>query len=100
VLDLARIVGFDWDEGNARKSADKHGVSQAEAEQVFANLPLSVLEDVAHSQSEPRFQALGQTRDRRYLHVTVTLRAEGTKIRVVSARDMNGKEQARYEEAS
>lgn len=100
MLDLARIVGFDWDEGNARKSADKHGVSQAEAEQVFANLPLGVLEDVAHSRSEPRFQALGQTSDGRYLHVTFTLRAEGTKIRVVSARDMNRKEQTRYEETS
>jgi uncharacterized DUF497 family protein len=98
VLDLARIVGFDWDEGNTRKSADKHGVSQAEAEQVFANLPLGILEDLAHSRSEPRFQALGQTSDGRHLHVTFTLRAEGTKIRVISARDMNRKEQARYEE--
>jgi uncharacterized DUF497 family protein len=100
VLDLARIVGFDWDEGNARKSSDKHGVSQAEAEQVFANLPLGILQDLAHSQSEPRFQTLGQTSDGRYLHVTFTLRAEGTKIRVISARDMNRKEQARYEEAT
>jgi uncharacterized protein len=98
VPDLARIVGFDWDEGNARKSADKHFVSQAEAEQVFANLPLAILEDLAHSRSEPRFQALGRTGDHRHLHVTFTLRAEGTRIRVISARDMNRKEQARYEE--
>ena len=27
-------------QGNARKSAEKHGVSQAEAEQVFFNDPL------------------------------------------------------------
>jgi uncharacterized DUF497 family protein len=32
-LDL--IGGFDWDEGNTRESLDKHGVAQAEAEQVF-----------------------------------------------------------------
>ena len=34
MIDLERIVGFDWDSGNARKN-EKHGVSQSEAEQVF-----------------------------------------------------------------
>ncbi|HEV7412213.1 MAG TPA: BrnT family toxin, partial [Casimicrobiaceae bacterium] len=34
MIDLERIVGFDWDDGNARKS-EKHGVSQSEAEQIF-----------------------------------------------------------------
>jgi uncharacterized DUF497 family protein len=97
VIDLACIVGFDWDEGNARKSSDKHGVSQLEAEQVFLDPPLTVLADLAHSQTEQRFQALGRTLGGRYLHVTFTLRAGGTKIRVVSARDMNRKERALYE---
>jgi uncharacterized protein len=46
MIDLARIEGFDWDEGNRRKSATKHGVTQAEAEQVFLNAPLLVLADV------------------------------------------------------
>lgn len=27
------VIGFDWDDGNARKSAEKHDVSQAEAEE-------------------------------------------------------------------
>jgi len=31
---LKDVVGFDWDEGNSRKS-DRHDVSMAEAEQVF-----------------------------------------------------------------
>ena len=39
-------------------------VSQAEAEQVFANEPLLLAEDVAHSQLEPRFHALGVTQVR------------------------------------
>ena len=60
MLDLARIVGFDSEEDNARKSSDKHGVSQAEAEQVFTNMPLGILEDLAHSQIGTSFQALGQ----------------------------------------
>jgi len=45
VSDWARVVGFGWDAGNERKSADKHGVSQAEAEQAFFNRPLLVLKD-------------------------------------------------------
>ena len=49
VVNSARIVGFQWDEGNARKSFDKHGVSQSEAEQVFFNEPFLVIEDVKHS---------------------------------------------------
>ena len=53
MIDLSTITGFDWDEGNARKNK-RHGVSMAEAEQVFFNTPLLMLDDVAHSQSESR----------------------------------------------
>jgi hypothetical protein len=62
----------------ACKSADKYGVSQAEAEQIFFNEPLLILPDAAHSQIEPRFHALGSTDDGRRLHVTFTLRDQGT----------------------
>ena len=40
MIDWTQVTGFEWDEGNARKNADKHGVSQAEAERVFFNEPL------------------------------------------------------------
>ena len=99
MLDLAAIEGFDWDEGNSRKSLEKHDVTQPEAEQVFAGEPL-VTDDVKHSQDEARFQALGETVEGRKLHVTFTLRDNGRKIRVISARDMNRKERAFYEQAS
>jgi uncharacterized DUF497 family protein len=97
MIDLARIVGFEWDEGNRRKSSDKHAVSQIEAEEVFFNDPLLVVEDVRHSLTEPRLHALGETAFGRRLHVTFTLRAEATTIRVISARDMHRKERARHE---
>ena len=97
MLDAERITGFQWDDGNARKSADKHGVSQAEAEQVFLNEPLLVAEDTAHSRAEPRFHALGVTEAGRRLHITFTF-ARRHEIRVISARDMHRKERARYEE--
>jgi len=98
MVDFGRLTGFQWDGGNARKSADKHGVSQAEAEQVFFNQPLLVVGDVSHSRSEPRFHALGVTKAGRRLHVTFTLREENTKIRVISARDMQRKERDRYDQ--
>jgi uncharacterized DUF497 family protein len=71
----------------------------AEAEQVFFNAPLLVLGDVAHSQSEVRLHALGQTDEGRQLHITFTLRQSGQRIRVISARDMHRKERSVYEQA-
>ncbi len=97
MFDPDNISGFDWDDGNARKSADKHGVSQSEAEQVFMNEPLIVAEDARHSMNEVRFQALGKTGAGRLLHVAFTLRQNATLIRIISARDMNRKERAIYE---
>ena len=96
MIDLGRLAGFQWDDGNARKSADKHGVSQAEAEQVFFNEPLLVVTDPRHSTTEPRFHALGISSNGRRLHITFTVREENTRIRVISARDMHRKERTRY----
>ena len=45
MINWAQVTGFDWDEGNSRKNAAKHGVSQSEAEEIFFNEPLLVLED-------------------------------------------------------
>ena len=99
MIDLSKISGFEWDEGNARKN-DKHGVSMAEAEQVFFNVPLLLLDDAAHSQKENRLHALGKTNEGRALHITLTLRESNTLIRVISARDMHRKERAIYDKAS
>lgn len=99
MIDLTQISGFDWDEGSSRKSAQKHNVIQSEAEQLFFNQPLLLLEDIVHSQKEARYHALGITDDGRQLHVTFTLRAKGTLIRVISARDMNRKERNIYEQS-
>ncbi|NQW49700.1 MAG: BrnT family toxin [Rhodospirillales bacterium] len=100
MIDLAKIEGFDWDEGNRRKSAEKHAVGQGEAEHIFFNDPLLVVEDVRHSIHELRLHALGRTDDGRLLHVTFTLRDNGRLIRVISARAMHRKERVRYEQDS
>ncbi|AHE97866.1 BrnT family toxin [Thioalkalivibrio paradoxus] len=100
MIDWADVRGFDWDEGNSRKSVDKHSVSQAEAEQVSFNQPLLVVADPKHSALDPRYHALGITDDGRRLHVSFTLRAANTLIRVISARDMHRKERAIHDQTS
>ena len=98
MINWAQVTGFDWDQGNSRKNAEKHSVNQSEAEEIFFNEPLLVLEDSKHSQAEARFHALGETDDERLLHITFTLRQNGTLIRVISARNMHRKERAGYEQ--
>ena len=99
MVDWTKITGFKWDEGNTRKN-EKHCVTMAEAEQVFFNAPLLVLEDSRHSNQEPRFHALSKTDGTRLLHITFTVRHNGEKVRVISARDMHRKERAIYEKAT
>jgi len=99
MIDLGRITGFEWDHGNDRKN-EKHGVSTAETEQVFFNVPLLLLQDCDHSQQESRMHALGLTDDGRTLHITFSLRSQGRSIRVSSARDMHRKERAIYDQAN
>ena len=91
MIDLDRIVAFHWDAGNPRKN-EKHGVSQSEAEQVFFDARLLMVPDQAHSTKASRYHALGTTLEGRRLHITFTSRAAGTRIRVISARDMHRKE--------
>ncbi len=100
MIDWDQVEGFDWDAGNARKSTDKHSVTQAEAEQVFFNEPLLVVTDVKHSQAEARYHALGKTDIGRLLHITFTLRAKQTLVRVISARPMHKKERVIYAKAT
>ncbi|SHE45618.1 hypothetical protein SAMN02745148_00500 [Modicisalibacter ilicicola DSM 19980] len=99
MINWAQVTGFDWDDGNSRKNAEKHDVNKSEVEEIFFNEPLLVLEDAKHSQTEARFHALGETDDERLLHIAFTLRQKGTLIRVISARDMHRKERAVYEQA-
>jgi len=98
MIDVSKVTGFDWDSGNARKRADKHDVSQFEAEQLFFNAPLLLSPDARRSQNETRIHTLGKTDAVRRLHVTFTLRGDGTLIRVISARDIHRKERAVYEQ--
>ena len=74
MIDLSRIAGFQWDEGNAGKNFLLHGVADSAAEQVFLDQQLVILDDIDHSQDEARFNALGLTLKGRFWHVTFTMR--------------------------
>jgi uncharacterized protein len=88
-----RLEGFDWDEGNRSKCAE-HGVSVEEIEAVFQGR-MMVSPDVAHSQDESRYRAVGKTPAGRAVFIVFTLRNE--KIRPLSARYMHAKEIQKYE---
>ena len=97
MLDIDSLDGFEWDEGNLAKNWDRHQVSSAECEEVFLNVPLVLADDVVHSAHEARYYTLGQTNNGRLLFIAFTVRA--TRIRVISARPMSGKERRIYGQA-
>ena len=84
-----------WDDHNAAKNRNKHGVEPVECEELFFNRPLFVVEDAVHSDRETRYHALGATDSGRRLLVVFTIRRD--LIRVISARDTSRKERALYE---
>ncbi len=91
---LEGCTGFDWDESNAQKNWERHQVTPEEAEDVFFNQPLVVRGDIRHSEREKRYYALGQTSRGRTLFVAFTVRRK--LIRVISARNMNRREEESY----
>jgi len=90
-----KVLAFQWDEGNAEKIWIKHGLTQAECEQVFFNLPFLVFDDQRHSLDEERFYALGRTDAGKGLFVVFTYRDQ-TLIRIISARKMTVAERNYY----
>ena len=64
---------------------------------MFFNEPLLIILGVMHSTVEIWLHALGKTDEARELHTTFTLRQQGTKIRVIRARNMSRKEHEYYE---
>jgi uncharacterized DUF497 family protein len=95
-----QISGFDWDDGN-RAKCQKHGVSIAEIEALFARGP-RIAPDPKHSADEDRLVAVGKTSAGRPLFVAFTMRTtKGRRlIRPVTARYMHAREIAAYEKAA
>lgn len=95
-LVLEKCEGFDWDEGNSNKNWHLHRVTDQECEEVFSNIPIVIARDESHSDMEVRYAAHGTTNNGRHLSVVFTMRE--SLVRVISARDMNRREERIYEE--
>ncbi|HJQ24309.1 MAG TPA: BrnT family toxin [Blastocatellia bacterium] len=87
---------FEWDEQKAEQNLEKHGVSFAEASEVFSDPLSATIPDVTHSEEENRLLALGQSAHGRTLLVVFTERGE--RIRIISARLATRHEVRIYEE--
>ena len=94
---ISSLEGFEWDAGNTSKNVLGHGVSQAEAEEIFFHSPLLFLDDPKHSDAESRFVAHGTTAGGRLLTAAFTVR--NRRIRIISVRDMSRKERRAYDQA-
>lgn len=97
IMDSKIVAGFDWDDGN-REKCQKHGVTIAEIESVFADTPATG-PDAAHSTAETRFLAIGRASSGRHVFLAFTWRDQdgANLIRVISARYMHAKEVEHYE---
>lgn len=88
-------MDFEWDPEKARRNRRLHGVSFAEAAEVFGDRLSSTVADPDHSQGEDRYLTFGQTSSGRHLVVAFTER--GGRIRLISAREMTRRERKAYE---
>ena len=98
MIDLSKITTFDWDQGNNDKSYKKHGLTPKEAEEIFLDENVFLVEDFKHSQKEERFIAIGQTKHHMHLFTVFSIR--NNNIRIISVRIANKKERGLYEKTT
>ena len=96
VINLSKITGFEWDQGNIDKSYHKHGVTPKEAEESFLDENVFLQEDIKHSEKEERFITISKISKNKMLFSIFTIRNK--KIRIISTRTANKKERRLYEE--
>ena len=92
---LDNVSEFEWDSGNRGKNFKKHGVTDEECEEAFFDERKKILKDILHSGKEKRYILLGKTKKERLLFLVFTIRK--SKVRVISARDLNKREKKLYE---
>ena len=103
MIDLRKIIGFEWDQGNIDKSYQKHGITTKDAEEVFLDKGIQIKRDFKHHETEERFIAIGKNLKSKILFVIFTMRYSKIsraflRIRIISARTANKKERRMYEE--
>ncbi len=89
---------FEWDGANQDKNWQKHKVNHSEAEEVFFDDRKKLYPDPIHSKNESRKIIIGKTKKDRVLFIVFTIRRQ--KVRVISARDLNKREEGLYEKTA
>lgn len=87
-------MDYEWDEAKNSANLIKHGLSFADAEEVFSGDTLTV-RDGRKDYGEPRFATLGTLRGR-VVFIAHTVRADN--VRIISMRKANEREQKIYQE--
>jgi len=83
---------FEWDEDKRRLNLSKHGLDFLDAQELFSG-PMLVRPDHRHEYGEPRFIGYGTIQGR---VVAVAFTTRGKKIRIISLRKGNSREQERF----
>ena len=85
---------YEWDKTKQRENLCKHGLSFEDAPLVFAGACVT-FEDKRYDYREERFITLGQLEGR---VVVIAHTPRGKKIRIISMRKANSREQKIYQE--
>jgi uncharacterized protein len=93
-MNVLKVEGFDWDEGNIEKNLVKHSVTCQEAEEIFFDSNSLDYDDKKHSLVEERLIKIGSSFSGRILVAYYTVRRN--KIRIISVRGVNKKEKDLY----
>lgn len=86
---------FEWHPPKAQKNLERRGISFEDAATVFDDPLADIQSDLAHSEEEARFIALGTSTEGRLLVVVFTEKTDT--IRIISAREATPKERRHYE---
>ena len=84
---------FDWDQGNERKSVEKHLISNAEAESIFLDPKRKYR--ISHRANEIRFLCTGKSFSDKLLTSYYIIR--NRKVRIIGTRVARISERKRYE---
>ncbi len=85
--------GYEWDPLKDQINREKHGISFAEASEIFANPTVSA-PDERFAYGEERWITVGETRRGHVLVIAHTRR--GGRIRLISARPANKRERRAF----
>jgi uncharacterized protein len=88
-------VRFEWDDAKDHSNQHKHGLSFAEAIQLFqCGQDYLEIFDIAHSEDEDRFIAIGEIH--RGIAVVVYTEREDDVVRIIGARFATRRERERF----